>query len=232
MIYNMDCIEGAKQYILDESVDLIVTDPPYNLGFGGTTQTKTKKPRFNIIANDKLTQKEYQRFTFQWLRQAYRILKPGRHIYVCIDWRMYPLMTLWMRRVGFVIKNCIVWDKMRMGVGWQYRFQHEFIIFAVRGEKNVRRIKTRLDTDILRIPKIAGNKTIHPTEKPSDLMDKIIKNSSEEGEVVADFFLGSGPVAEAAIRNNRKIRGFEVDPIYFEVVTKRINEAFEGNDLG
>lgn len=130
-----------------------------------------------------------QQFTFQWLHQAYRVLKPGRHIYVCIDWRMYPLMALWLRRVGFVIKNCIVWDKMRLGVGWQYRFQHEFIIFAVKGERNVRRIKTRSDTDILRIPKIAGNKTIHPIEKHIDLMDKIIRNSSDEGEVVADFFL-------------------------------------------
>ncbi len=55
MIYNMDCIIGTKQYIKDESVDLIVTDPPYNLGFGGTSQTKSKKPRCSIIANDKLS---------------------------------------------------------------------------------------------------------------------------------------------------------------------------------
>jgi site-specific DNA-methyltransferase (adenine-specific) len=49
----MDCILGAQQYIKNDSVDLIITDPPYLLGFGGTTQTKTKKPRFNIMANDK-----------------------------------------------------------------------------------------------------------------------------------------------------------------------------------
>jgi hypothetical protein len=60
MIYNMDCIEGTKQYIKDESVDLIVTDPPYNLGFGGTSQTKSKKLRCSIIANDKLSDRNYQ----------------------------------------------------------------------------------------------------------------------------------------------------------------------------
>ena len=223
MIYNMDCIQGAKQHIEDSSIDLIVTDPPYNLGFGGTTQTKTKKPRFNIIANDNLPHKDYQRFTFQWLHQAYRELKPGRHIYVCIDWRMYPLVSLWMQRVGFTIKNCLVWDKMHMGMGWQYRFQHEFIIFAVKGNKQARRISTRKARDVLSVPRISGNKTIHPTEKPPELITPLIMNSSEPGELVVDFFLGSGPVAEAAIKNDRKVIGFEVDPKYYKLTTERIN---------
>jgi DNA modification methylase len=222
LIYNMDCIEGAKQIIEDNSVDLIVTDPPYNLGFGGTTQTKTKRPRFNIIANDNLPQRDYQRFTFQWLRQAYRVLKPGRHIYVCIDWRMYPLISLWMQRVGFVIKNCIVWDKVHMGMGWQYRFQHEFIIFAVKGKQKARRIGTRKARDIWSIPRISGNKTVHPTEKPSELIAPMILNSSQPGELVVDFFLGSGPVAEAAIANDRRFIGFEIDPGYFQITKKRI----------
>lgn len=223
MIYNMDCIEGAKQLIEDNSVDLIITDPPYNLGFGGTTQTRTKKPRFSIIANDNLSHRDYQRFTFQWLYQAYRVLKPGRHIYVCIDWRMYPFMVLWMRRVGFITKNCIVWDKVNMGLGWQYRFRHEFVIFAVKGERNVRRISTRSASDVWRIPRIVGNKTVHPTEKPADLMDKMILNSSEPGELVADFFLGSGPVAEAALKAGRRIVGFEIDPQYFAITQERIS---------
>ncbi|WP_419877713.1 DNA-methyltransferase [Brevibacillus centrosporus] len=223
MIYNMDCIEGAKQLIKDDSVDLIVTDPPYNLGFGGTKLTKTKKPRFNIIANDRLSQKDYQRFTFQWLYQAYRILKPGRHIYVCIDWRMYPLMALWMQRVGFVIKNCIVWDKMQMGMGWQYRFRHEFVIFAVKGKQGARRIATRKATDVWSVPRISGNKTIHPTEKPPELIEPMILNSSQHGEVVVDFFLGSGSVAEAALKTGRDVIGFEVEPKYFKLTEERIS---------
>lgn len=224
MIYNMDCIEGSKQLIEDESIDLIITDPPYNLGFGGTNQTRTKKPRFRIIANDRLPHSKYEQFTFQWLHQAYRVLKPGRHIYVCIDWRMYPHLVLWMRRTGFVIKNCIVWNKMRMGMGWQYRYQHEFIIFAVKGEK-ARRIRTRSATDIWNIPRIPGNRMIHPTEKPGELMERIIKNSSEEGELVADFFSGSGPVAEMVIKNKRKLIAFEIDPMWYEVSKERLERA-------
>lgn len=169
----MDCIEGAKLLINDESVDLIIVDPPFNLRFGGTTQTKTKKPRFNIIANDNLSHREYQRFTLKWLQQAYRILKTTRHIYVFIDWRMYPLMSLW------------------------------------------------------RIPRISGNKTIHPTEKPVELMNRIVTNSSEVGEQVVDFFSGSGPVSEAAITHDRDITAFEIDPLYFKMTKERIKNIFK-----
>lgn len=228
MIYNIDCIQGSKEYLEDDSVDLIISDPPYNLGFGGTTQTKTKKPRFEVIANDALSQRGYQRFTFQWLHQAYRVLKPGKHIYVCIDWRMYPHLVMWMRRVGFIIKNCIVWNKINMGLGWQYRFQHEFIIFAIKPSKKVRRISTRSSSDIWNIARISGNKTIHPTEKPVEIMTRIINNSSEEGECVVDFFSGSGPVTEAAILTGRNITAFEIDELWYEVTLERIDRISRG----
>ncbi|ATO48393.1 DNA-methyltransferase [Brevibacillus laterosporus] len=221
MIYNMDCIAGAKQHLQDESIDLLIADPPYNLGFFGRKNPKTKKHRFNIIANDHLNPRNYQRFTFQWLREAYRVLKPGRHIYVFIDWRMYPLLYLWMQRVGFVIKNCVIWNKVHMGMGYQYRYQHEFIVFAVKGKSKERRIPNRRITDIWPIPKVAGQRMIHPTEKPVKLMEDIILNSSQEGETVADFFLGSGPTVEAANKLGRKITGFEIDEVYFNLASSR-----------
>ncbi|MGG1442154.1 site-specific DNA-methyltransferase [Brevibacillus laterosporus] len=221
MIFNMDCIAGAKQHLHDDSIDLLIADPPYNLGFGGTNRTKNKKPGFSIIANDRLNPRDYQRFTFQWLQEAHRVLKPGRHIYVFIDWRTYPLLYLWMQRVGFVIKNCLVWNKVHMGTGWQYRYQHEFIIFAVKGQNKARRVSNRRATDIWPIPRVAGQKMIHPTEKPAALMETIIANSSEEGETVADFFLGSGPVVEAAYKLGRNITGFEIDENYFNLASSR-----------
>lgn len=222
MIYNQDCIQGA--YILeDNSVDLIIADPPYNLAFGGTTQTRTKKPRFKVIVNDDLTASEYQKFNINWLSQAYRILKPGRHIYVCIDWRMYPQMSIWMQHIGFTIKNCIVWDKVNMGLGWQYRFSHEFIIFATKGQK-IRRISTRSAKDIWSIARIPGNQTIHPTEKPVQLIEKMILNSTEENELVVDMFSGSGSAGEATLKLNRKLVAFEIDPHWFNISAERLNK--------
>lgn len=62
MLYMNSCVEGAQKVIADETVDLVIADPPYNLKFGGTTQTKNKKPRFQIFPNDKLPFPDYRRF--------------------------------------------------------------------------------------------------------------------------------------------------------------------------
>ena len=84
--------------------------------------------------------------------------------------------------------------------------------------------RSRKARDILCVSRISGNKTIHPTEKPPELITPLIMNSSEPGELVVDFFLGSGPVAEAAIKNDRNVIGFEVDPKYHELTMDRINK--------
>ncbi|MGG4145680.1 site-specific DNA-methyltransferase [Paenibacillus algorifonticola] len=225
MLYHTCCIEGAKTHIQTDSVDLFIADPPFNLRFGGTTQTKTKKPRFEVFENDNLTPAAYKQFCMQWMAQAYRILKPGHHAYIFIDWRMYADMVHWLRLIGFVVKNCIVWDKQHMGLGWQYRFQHELIIFAVKPAKRNRRINTRKDTDIWRIPRIHGNKTIHPTEKPVELLKRIILNSTDEGAEMVDFFSGSGVASEAAILTRRNYKAFEIGEHWYQVSKARIDAA-------
>jgi site-specific DNA-methyltransferase (adenine-specific) len=133
-------------------------------------------------------------------------------------------IRIWLAGLRLPIKNCIVWDKKNMGMGWQYRYQHEFIIMAVKGTKNVRRIRTRSQTDVWQIPRIPGNQTIHPTEKPIDMMKRIIENS-EEGEYVVDFFAGSGVVPDAAESMNRRWDAFEIDPGWYTVSTKRMEKT-------
>ncbi|MBA9086477.1 DNA modification methylase [Fontibacillus solani] len=108
-----------------------------------------------------------------------------------------------------------------MGMGWQYRYRHEFIIFAVKGKSKVRRIGSRAATDILRVPRISGNKTIHPTEKPTDVIKPLVLNSSLEGEHIVDFFCGSGPVKEVADETGRLFTGFEIDPEHYSNAIKR-----------
>ncbi|OEH86023.1 adenine methyltransferase [Desulfuribacillus stibiiarsenatis] len=223
-IYNIDCVHGSKEQIPEESVDLIIADPPFNLAFGGTTQTKTGKPRFSITQNDNLEFKEYMRFTLKWLNEAYRILKKRRHIYVFIDWRMYAYLSLWMKRAGFIIKNLIVWDKQHIGLGHHYRFQHEFLIFAVKSKDKNRRTKCRSTSDIWRIPKISNHKLTHPYEKPVELMDKIIINSTEESELVVDFFAGCGTVLSACINNNRDCIAFEIDSYFYDLMKRKFPE--------
>ncbi|GBG08084.1 putative site-specific DNA-methyltransferase [Paenibacillus agaridevorans] len=109
-----------------------------------------------------------------------------------------------------------------MGLGWQYRYRHEFIIFAVKGERKNRRISTRSQSDIIRIPRIHGNKTEHPTEKPIALMQELIRNSSEEGELVVDLFAGSGVVPAAAEEERRQWTAFEIDQKWYDHTKQRL----------
>lgn len=235
MIYNMDCRQGSAKHLQDNSIDLMITDPPYNLAYGGTVK-RDAKPGFGVFANDNLTDKEFRRFTAEWLREAYRVLKPGRHIYVFIDWRSYPLLFWLMQHTGFIIKNCIVWDKVHMGLGWQYRFQHELIIFAAKepfkrrrankgmDESKIRRIASRSMTDVWSFPKLPANRMLHPTEKPLEIMLPMIRQSSLPGETIADFFVGRGPVAKAAFMEGRKFVGFEINEHHYLNATARIQQ--------
>ncbi|WP_339063540.1 site-specific DNA-methyltransferase [Tepidibacillus marianensis] len=225
-VYNMSCIQGAKEKISDDSVDLMICDPPYNLGYGGTTSKITKKARFGLFANDKLDDRDYRRFSFEWLHEAYRILKPGSHIYVFIDWRMYPLLNIWMKQVGFQIKNVIVWDKTYCSMGNFYRYQYELIIFAWKGKKAKRLVmKKRNVSDVWPIKKVPPQRMKHPTQKPEELMEKIIYHSSQEGDLLVDFFAGSGVVGRVAKKMERNYIGFEIDMKYFN----ETNNALKNN---
>ncbi|MGC5327017.1 DNA-methyltransferase [Brevibacillus sp. SYSU BS000544] len=222
IIYQKDCVIGVKELISAGSCSLVIADPPYNLGFAGTKHTKTKQTRFKTLVNDTLSPQEYRRFTFSWLKEAYRILKPGCPIYIFIDWRMYPYLYLWVQKVGFIIKNCVVWDKERMGMGYHYRYSHEFIIYGVKpSAKPARRPISRSIPDIWKIRKVAPNKTVHPTEKPVELYDRILTESSNPGERVVDFFVGSGPLFLSEYATERDIFGFEIDSIHIKTLQDR-----------
>lgn len=108
-------------------------------------------------------------------------------------------------------------------MGWQYRFQHEFVIFAVKGAHKVRRVSTRNTSDIWKIKRIPGNQTCHPTEKPTELFEMMIQNSSQPGELVVDFFTGIGASMEAAFNLKRDFYGFEIDTGYYNNIMERYN---------
>ena len=218
MLYNDDCLNVLKT-IESESVDLVVTDCPYHIMGGGCSNDAVKIGRYTepkidshgnrfysdskhislcgILndANQYTYTKEGKLFKHndiefsEWLPEVYRVLKNGTHCYIMINPR--NLKDLWQAAedVGFVFQNLLVWDKGNATPNKYYLNAYELILMLRKG--NARNINEMGTKNILRIPNIIGNK-IHPTEKSVELMEVLIKNSSNEGDLVMDLFLGGG----------------------------------------
>ena len=200
-IYNEDCLEGLEK-LADNSVDLICTDPPYCVG------TTSNGIRGSILDNNLIMP-----FFKQLFRQWRRVLKAGGCIYVNTDWRTYPFLYPIINQY-FIQRNLIVWKKENyMSAGNWYRYNHELIIFGTNGKSRREFSGSELDVWNIGIKEAIPFSRIHQSQKPIELVEKMIKDSSHEGEVVLDCFIGSGTTAEACIRNNRHFIGFELKRI-------------------
>lgn len=125
----------------------------------------------------------------EWLPEVYRVLKPGTHCYIMINPR--NLKDLWQNAedAGFVFQNLIIWDKGNATPNKYYMNAYELILMLRKGRaRNINNLGTK---NILRIPNIVRTK-VHPTEKPVELMQVLIENSTNELDVVLDPFLGGG----------------------------------------
>ena len=215
-IYNEDCLEGIKR-ISDESIDAVISDPPYFLGM----THNGKKGDFSDLAI-------CAPFYSQLFNEFKRVLKKesGSAYFFC-DWRSYafyyPLIS---NTLG--AKNLFVWDKGG-GPGSVYNFEHELIIFSTR--------KTRLhgvgSNVIKNIKGFSGGakstngEKVHPTQKTVELLEKLILDSTSEGDTILDCFIGSGTTAVAAMRNNRNFIGFELQEKYYNIANERIAAAID-----
>lgn len=211
-LYNGDCLELMKN-IPDGSVDLVLTDPPYGMDF----QSHFRKEMYSKIGNDKV---------LDWLEsyvdECFRILKDNTAVYFFCSWHNVDIFKQAIEK-KFKIKNILIWEKNNTSMGdlkASYAPKHEFILY---GNKGRRTFYGKRMEDV-----IFANKTKnenHPTEKPIDLLEQFINNSTEKNAVVFDGFMGSGSCGVACINTNRNFIGIELDKGYFEIAEKRINEA-------
>lgn len=145
-------------------------------------------------------------------------------MYFNTDWRTYPFLYPIIQNF-FNVKNLIIWDYEWIKAGSHYRFSHEFIIYAVKG--NAKRTFSASERDVWRIRPInfTSKNKLHNAQKPIELVDKIITNSSNEGDIVLDTFMGSGTTAISCIRNNRNFIGFEIDEGYYKTCIERVGQS-------
>lgn len=210
--------------IPDESIDLVVTDPPYRLSAGGCKTISVRgfmKHDAESVRAGKMF--EYNDIAFEtWLPEVYRVLKPGTHCYIMVNGRNLAKLQTACESAGFRYQNLLVWDKGRVTPNRYYMNRCEFILLLRKGP--ARTINKSGTHSLLQFKKIHGTKK-HPTEKPVPLLELLISNSSDVGEYVLDPFIGAGSTCMAAARTGRHYIGFEIDEKYFNVAKERIMEV-------
>jgi len=204
-----DCLKEMKSFSYS-SIDLLLTDPPYGINLQPQRTTGQFK-------NEKITNDDnLDDWIDPWCNEIHRVCKNA--CYIFCDYHVYDKFKTSLEKVGFTIKNCLIWDKMWFGMGNNWRPNHEFIILAIKTKFQT---KSNNLENILRFRRLHFSKMTHVAEKPVPLLELIIKESSNEGDVVLDCFGGSGSTAEACINTNRKYIIIEKEPKYYEVIKKR-----------
>lgn len=232
-IINADCMDVFKT-MPENFIDVVVCDPPYKttaygasgLGgmFGNTKEFATGRGGFDYNSLD----------INDYLTQLYRVMKPSAHGYLMTNQKnLYNFLDAFNKLEhrdadkGFSVFKVLVWDKQSKIVNRYYMDQHEYIIFFRKGRaKKINEVGT---PSILSVPKIRNPSStdfkwikIHPTIKPVELMRTLIRNSTQKGDTVLDFTMGSGFTGIAALSLDRNFIGIQIDPKYYLEAKRRI----------
>lgn len=210
--YNLhqgDCVEWLAK-LAPESVDLVVTDPAYESlekhRAHGTT-TRLTADWFPIFPNTRFP---------ELFRQLYRVLKRDTHAYMFCDQETMFVAKPIAEQCGFKFWKGLVWDKEVIGMGYHYRAHHEMVLFFEKGKRKLADLGV---PDVISSKRVKG----YPTEKPVDVSQLLVRQSSVEGELVIDPFVGSGSVGEAALTLGRNFRGCDVTQRAVELTHKRLH---------
>lgn len=249
-IYTGNCVEILNNKIDKNSIDLVFADPPYNLSGNGLKWKGNKTGGDWYMVNehwDKMTVPEYLLFTQQWIECCHKILKKVGSIYIACSYHNLAEVMIVLKQLDFKINNIITWYKTNAMPNLTKRvFTHsiEFVVWAVKGSGwtfNYEKIKEinpekqksgdeKQMRDLWEMPLVQGKERIkgkdgralHPTQKPEEMLKRIILASSNEKDIVLDPFLGSGTTAVVAQRYKRDWIGIEKEKQYVAIAKKRL----------
>ena len=220
IIHNQDFLLNDLE---DNSIDLVVIDPPYKLTSGGCKDTALGgicSNKENKLVSTGEVFKHNKIKSIDWFKELYRILKDGTHCYVMCNDKYVKEYLNNAEQVGFKEVNILIWDKGMHTLTQYYMKCCEFILMFRKGQAKY--INNMGSKTLIDIKGIRGNRQ-HPSEKPIELMEHLILNSSNEGDIVLDCFMGYGATSIACIKNNRKYIGYEIDEEYYTKTLDRIN---------
>jgi site-specific DNA-methyltransferase (adenine-specific) len=211
-IYEGDA-RVLSEAIPDGSVDLVLIDPPYFLP-AAHYQNRKNWPR---TLSDLVMIESY----FDWVAlEARRILKDKGVFVTFCDGQSYPIFYVKLYRIYDRLID-IVWDKGRIGLGGGIRRQHEWLLMGAPGSAGW----NGWSTSIIQCSPVPSKDRIHPAEKPTELLQKIIELAAPAGGIVCDFFSGSGSACVAAWLAYRRYLAFELDTNYAEAARQRVRQT-------
>ena len=220
-LYNNDCLQVLKD-IPDKSIDLVVTDPPYDIETSGAGLYKQEDKQY---VKELVGMKDG--FSEEILDELCRVMKKINIYLFCSQKQIIPLLDYFVKRKG-CNWNILSWHKSNPvpACGNKYLTDTEFILFfREKGVKVYGSFDTKKTYYITPLNQKDKKKYGHPTVKPEEIVTNLIVNGSNEGDVVLDCFMGSGTTGAVCVGINRKFIGIEIDENYFKIATERINSA-------
>lgn len=235
--------EDVGRLMNGKKAGMIFTDPPYNVNYIGRGKKTNRK-----IENDDQTEKSFCVFLEKVFYNYKNILSQSGAMYCCYASKTHRQFEDSLNKSNFEIRNQIIWVKLLASLGWgDYQWKHEPIFYChlkgnnllFYGDRKQYTIwdEKKTDKELLKIIKSEiirqedGVSTVwrfgrehnysHPTQKPIQLVEKAIFNSSERNDIVVDLFLGGGSTLIAAEKTGRICYGMEIDKYYCDVIVKR-----------
>lgn len=243
-IHQGDCIELLKK-IPDNSIDLIFADPPYNLQLNGELYrpNQTKVDAVDDAWDKFESKEEYDKFTILWMKECHRILKNSGSFWVIGTYHNIFRVGTILQNTGFWMLNDIIWVKtnpMPNFKGTRFNNAHETLIWSTKSKSSnytfhyhsmkVMNDDLQMRSDWL-IPICQGEERIkvngqkaHSTQKPEELLLRIILSTSNPDDIVLDPFSGSGTTAAVAKRLGRNFIAFDREEFYVKVATDRLEK--------
>ena len=215
-IYCGDCLQVMKG-MLDNSVDMVLTDSPYGLN----TKSASKGAKHKVNPWADLINSAY--WYSAWMKECLQITKEDGCMWTFLNWRSLVTFQKASFDIGHPIESLLIWDKKWIGPGGSRGLRPSYEMVALFMNKGFA-IKDRGIPDIKGCM-WASSKPYHPAEKPVDLLSWLILISKPEKSIVFDPFMGSGSTGVAAIKQNRYFIGIETNPDYYEIAKRRIKEA-------
>lgn len=218
-----DCLEILPTL---GKVDAVVTDPPYLLTSGGKSPGGMQGGWMTDYDNG--GSPVHCDITWhQIMSSVFSALSDHADAYVMAnDKNVHEAMNA-AKDSGFRFHNLLVWDKGTATANRWYMKNCEFVLYLYKGAAE--RINDAGSKQLYRVPQI--DESIHPTEKPVELMGHYVGNSTHRGETVLDPFLGSGTTGVACAKLGRKFIGIEIEPKYYEIALNRISDAYKQGDM-